>query len=216
MQDLQGKKKALAKKPNGADKESEVPFFTPEQLKELYTDEPGESDADKLKFNPDKFEPGKIISPRWLKEFKNKKRTDIKESLPEGDFSDQERKKILEQVKKVVKDMKQCLRLSLVERAGLNNFKNNQDYFFDFSKVLKRAKIGDSLGKELSSGLGSYRILGTIEKRIQEDDYKKMMKYFQDLENKGSIAAIRITETPRYLFLKKALIQAEENKKTEQ
>lgn len=188
---------------NGSSKKEE-PIFTQEQLDELYTDKEGETEKDQLEYT------------YWIKKFGNKKssvpRNDI---LKDNDF-EVEKERVLDKIKQIIGGMKKEIRLSLIKDSGLNTFSNNQEYFNDFNKVLNIANNlslkNNSLGKSLLSGLGSYRILSTIEKRIKESNYEKMIEYFNDLEKKGTLASLDITRSPHYLFIKEILNQTKEKK----
>lgn len=194
----------------------EKPLFSQEQLDELYKDEEGSTEKDQLEYY------------YWIKRFGNKRSLDSgqnttgqrpseqnisKITVPEINISQSEKEDVLKKIKQVVEEMRKGVRLSLIEKAGLGDFSSNQKSFFDFKKVLGIAKNlifrKDPLGAELMRGLGSYKILGTIEKRINENDYQKMAKYFSDLEKKGSLASLEITRSPRYLFIKEVLNQIE-------
>ncbi|HOZ53270.1 MAG TPA: hypothetical protein PK142_01170 [bacterium] len=203
---------------SGADSpKKEEPLFSQEQLDELYKDEEGSTEKDQLEYY------------YWIKRFGNRRSLDSQQdileersseqnvpkiNIPEINISRSEKENVLEKTKKVIAEMKKGIRSSLIEKSGLNNSSSDQNYFVDFKKVLSIAKSlifkKDPLGAELMRGLGSYKILGTIEKRINEGDYKKMTKYFSDLEKKGSLAALEITKSPRYFFIKEVLNYIEE------
>lgn len=180
----------------------EEPLFTQEQLNELYTDKEGETEQDQLEY------------AYWIKKFGNNKLLTPGDNISKNNNYEAEKEKALDRIKYIISDMKKEIRLSLIKDSGLNTFSDNQEYFSDFNKVLAIAKKlslkNNSLGEELLSGLGSYRVLSTIEKRVKESDYKKIMEYFNDLERKGTLASLDITKSSRYLFIKEILNQAKE------
>lgn len=175
----------------------EKPWFTKEQLDDLYTDEEGETEQDQLEY------------AYWIKKFGNKRLLETKDNNLET-----EKEKALNKIKQILGDMKKEVRLRLIKESGLNTFSDNQNYFSDFDKVAKianRLKVErNPLGYRLLSDIGSYRVLKTIEKRIEEGDYKKMAKYFSDLEKKGTLSSLEITKSSCYLFIKEILNQVKE------
>ncbi len=169
---------------------SEEPFLTKEEMDNIYHDEPGETDSDKLE--------------QWYWQ----SRHGYKPSVEKRPEISSEQREAISKVCDLVSHIKRRLRIELLTITNFASLiERNLDSFVDYEKV-KEVANNPSYGEvswKAKSGLGAYSTLNSFFRNSLKEDIKSLKKALAGLKSRNSNAAIYIKRSPEYPMIKELI-----------